>query len=115
MLECINLPSQLITGGEVQKYAIDGIDEIQYLFVAPHTVIDRHGHNPGQWEIWIDCENKLAKMCQVGKEHSLTNKSDKSKMILAIKGHNDTLDFDDFSNLLAAFDVVLSYGDMILL
>lgn len=97
MINSTLLPEELIEGkGErrfVNKYTLEGIDEVQSLFVTPLTSIKKHGHN-NQWEIWLDLVRKIAYICLKGEEHTLVNNSSNAKIFMAIKGHDD-YSYDD--------------------
>ena len=58
----------------VKKRTLEGIDEIQYLYVAPWTSIKMHGHDK-QWEIWVRISHKTAYVCLIDEKHELVNNS----------------------------------------
>ena len=51
--------AEYLIKSKVEKCTIEGIDEIQYLHVAPYTSIKRHGHNK-QWKVWVRLPHKTA-------------------------------------------------------
>ena len=87
MIETTQLSEKLITttreirqpfgyfgGPKVEKRILEGIDEIQYLYVTPWTNIKMHGHD-NQWELWVSFSHKTAHVCLKGEEHELVNNS----------------------------------------
>lgn len=97
MIKTIELPEEFIAGTaeasfyryggpKVEKSTLEGIDEIQYLDVAPWTSIKMHGHD-NQWEVWVRISHKTAHICLIGEEHELVNNSGSMMLLMAIKGH----------------------------
>lgn len=120
MLETTKLPAELIAGiGEtrypfgpkVEKRTLDGIDEIQYLYVSPWTSIKMHGHD-NQWEVWIWISRKTAYVCLKGEEHELVNKSDAGMILMAIKGNID-YSYDDLAGILRDWGFSVTHGSLV--
>lgn len=78
MIETTRLPEEFIAGIGETRYPfgpkvekqplLEGIDEIQYLYVSPWTSIKMHGHD-NQWEVWARLSHKTAHVCLKGEEH----------------------------------------------
>lgn len=110
MIKTVKLPEKFIAGTAgassswlvgpmAEKCTLDGIDEIQHLYVAPWTSIKMHGHG-NQWEVWVRITHKTAHVCLIGEEHELVNNSGACMTIMAIKGHvnysyNEKRDLDN--------------------
>lgn len=76
--------------GNVRKYTISGLDEMQSLTMDEQTDIEKHGHEENdQWEVWVDLVNRVAYICGKEKMHQMSNSSNKEKKLWAIKGHSD--------------------------
>ena len=99
MIKATKLPEELIAGTSgaspsrsvsprAEKRTLYGIDEIQYLRIAPWTSIGLHGHGD-QWEVWVDTSRNTAYVCLIGEKHELVNNSEKEMIVMAIKGHID--------------------------
>ncbi len=97
MIKTIELPEEFIAGTAeesayryggpgVNKTTLEGIDEIQYLYVSPWTSIKMHGHD-NQWEVWVNISRKTAHVCLIGEEHELINHREERMVVMAVKGH----------------------------
>lgn len=111
MMEETRLPKEFIDGREVRKLTLDGIDEIQYLYVAPRTSIKPHGHDD-QWEVWVRISHKTAYVCLKGEEHELVNRSGAMMLLMAIKGHSD-YSYDDIAQLFQRLGFSVHHGSLI--
>ncbi len=121
MIETTKLPKNFLSGiGEtrypfegpkVEKRTLEGIDEIQYLYVSPWTSINMHGHD-NQWEVWVRFTHKTAHVCLKGEEHELVNNSGKMMILMAIKGHID-YSYDDLAGLLCDWGFSVTHGSLV--
>ena len=122
MIETTKLPNELIEETKdhvlyepnpwVQKRTLYGIDEIQYLYVSPHTSIKKHGHN-NQWEVWIRIPQKEAYVCLHGEEHELVNNTGRMMVLMAIKGHIN-YSYDDLAELLEKWGFSVTHGSLVI-
>lgn len=125
MIKKTQLPEQIITGTrktrdqfrifekpKVEKLTLEGIDEIQHLYVAPWTSIKMHGHDENQWEVWARISHKTAHICLKGEKHELVNNSGEMMILMAIKGHGD-YSYEDFSKLFEGWGFSVSHGSLI--
>ncbi len=97
---------------EVEKITLEGIDEIQYLSIAPCTSIKMHGHEQ-QWEVWVRLFHKTAHICLIGEEHELENKSGKIINVLAIKGNKD-YSYDDLAYFFRNIGFSVAHGSLVI-
>lgn len=120
MIETTKLPKEFIAGlgqirepfgPEVRKRTLEGIDEIQHLYVTPWTSIKKHGHD-NQWEVWVRLSHKTAYVCLKGEEHELINNSGAMMILMAIKGHMD-YSYDDLAELLYAWGFSVTHGSLV--
>lgn len=124
MIEKTQLPEEFITGTrgarhpfghllgpKVEKRTLEGIDEIQYLYVAPWTSIKMHGHD-NQWEVWARLSHKTAHVCLKGEEHELVNNSGAMMILMAIKGHID-YSYDDLAGLLRDWGFTVTHDSLV--
>lgn len=120
MIETSKLPEELVSGigkirspfgPKVVKRTLEGIDEIQHLYVSPWTSIKKHGHN-NQWEIWVRISHKTAYVCLKGEEHELVNNSGAMMVLMAIKGHID-YSYDDLAGLLHDWGFAVTHGSLL--
>ena len=124
MIETTQLSEKLITttreirqpfgyfgGPKVEKRILEGIDEIQYLYVTPWTNIKMHGHD-NQWEVWVSFSHKTAHVCLKGEEHELVNNSGTVMILMAIKGHTD-YSYKDLSGLFQCWGFSVSHGSLV--
>lgn len=85
-----NLARDYVDGAFVLKRIIGDIDQVESLIVEPRTNIKLHGHEPGQWEIWICLYDMTAYVCMPNEAHMLINQRDQKLQLLTIKGRNET-------------------------
>ncbi len=122
MIETIRLPEEFIAGTAeessyrfggpvVEKCTLEGIDEIQYLYVAPRTSIKMHGHDK-QWEVWARISHKTAHVCLIGEEHELVNNSGAMMLLMAIKGHV-AYSYDDLAELFYKWGFSVYHGSLV--
>lgn len=122
MIKTIELPEEFIAGTaeassyrfggpKVEKSTIEGIDEIQYLYVAPRTSIKMHGHD-NQWEVWARISHKTAHICLIGEEHELVNNSGSMMLLMAIKGHVN-YSYDDLAELFYKWGFSVTHGSLV--
>ncbi len=120
MIETTKFPENLISGiGEtrypfgpkVEKRTLEGIDEIQYLYVSPWTSIKMHGHD-NQWEVWVHLTHRTAHVCLKGEEHELVNNGGAMMSLMAIKGHID-YSYDDLAGLLRDWGFSVTHGSLV--
>jgi hypothetical protein len=122
MIEKTRLPEKIISGTAeastyrfggpmVEKSTLEGIDEIQYLYVAPRTSINMHGHN-NQWEVWARISHKTAHVCLIGEEHELVNNSDANMILMAIKGHIN-YSYHDIAELFYKWGFSVTHGSLV--
>ena len=124
MIKTTQLPEEFITGTketrqpfgnyfgpEVEKRTLEGIDEIQHLYVAPWTSIKMHGHD-NQWEVWVRISSKTAHVCLMGEEHELVNNSGAMMILMAIKGHIN-YSYDDLAELFYDWGFSVHHGSLI--
>ena len=119
MIKTTQLSKELIEGGEklhpfeaeVRKRTLEGVDEIQHLYVTPWTSIKKHGHD-GQWEIWIRISHKVAYVCLKGEEHELINNSGSMMILMAIKGHIN-YSYDDLADFLRGWGFSVTQGSLV--
>lgn len=118
MIKTTKLPEELISGTRphpfgpvVEKCTLEGIDEIQYLYVSPWTSIKMHGHN-NQWEVWARIPQKAAYVCLKGEEHELINNSGIMMILMAIKGHSD-YSYDDLAQIFCKWGFSVNHGSLI--
>ena len=97
---------------EVEKCTLEGIDEIQYLSIAPWTSIKMHGHEL-QWEVWVRISHKTAHICLIGEEHELENNSDITMNVLAIKG-NMNYSYDDLAEFFKKLGFSVAHGSLVI-
>ena len=96
----------------VEKRTLEGIDEIQHLYIFPWTSIKKHGHNE-QWELWLRFSpNKRAYVCLKGEKHKLINNSSACLEIMAIKGHIN-YSYDDLAQFLFSFGFSSFHGSLV--
>lgn len=112
MISISSLPNEFITGVEVQKRTLSGIDELQHLLIRPYTSIKPHGHD-GRWEIWIHLAAKTAYICPKGETHELVNNSENTLILMAIKGHLDYY-YDDLAVLMYDWGFHVKRGSLII-
>ncbi len=121
MIKAMELPEEFITGTsgaspsrlvgpKAEKRTLEGIDEIQYLYVAPWTSIKMHGHD-NQWEVWARISHKTAYVCLIGEEHELVNNSGACMVIMAIKGHIN-YSYDDLAELFYRWGFSVTHGSL---
>lgn len=110
MIKETKLPEELIDGHDARKLTLEGIDEIQYLYVAPRTSIKPHGHD-NQWEVWVRIPYKTAHVCLKGEEHELVNTSGALVVLMAIKGHLD-YSYDDISEIFRRLGFTVHHGSL---
>ena len=120
MIKTSTLPENLLSGiGEirknpfgprVEKRTLEGIDEIQYLYVTPWTSIARHGHN-NQWEVWANLNSRTAYVCLKDEEHELVNNSGAMMVLMAIKGHIN-YSYDDLAGLFQDWGFSVTHGSL---
>lgn len=113
MLKPTELPRELIEGDVARKLTIEGIDEIQALYVAPKTSIKLHGHDNNQWEVWLRLSHKTAYVCLKGEEHQLVNTSGAMVLLMAVKGHND-YSFAELSQFFRSFGFSVHHGSLVI-
>ena len=122
MVETTRLPEEFISGTAeasayrfggpmVEKRTLEGIDEIQYLYVAPRTSIKMHGHD-NQWEVWARISHKTAHVCLIGEEHELVNNSGAMMILMAIKGHIN-YSYDDLAELFYKWGFSVTHGSLV--
>lgn len=122
MIKAIELPEEFIAGTaeassyrfggpKVEKRTLEGIDEIQYLYVAPRTSIKMHGHD-NQWEVWARISHKTAHICLIGEEHELVNNSGAMMILMAIKGHVN-YSYDDLAELFYKWGFSVTHGSLV--
>lgn len=122
MIKTIELPEEFIAGTAeassyryggptVEKSTLEGIDEIQYLYVAPWTSIKMHGHD-NQWEVWVRISHKTAHICLIGEEHELVNNSGSMMILMAIKGHVN-YSYDDLAELFCKWEFSVTHGSLV--
>lgn len=103
--------AEYLIKSKVEKCTIEGIDEIQYLHVAPYTSIKRHGHNK-QWEVWVRLSHKTAHVCLIGEEHELMNNSGTAMDLMAIKGNINYL-YDDLAEFFTKLGFSVTHGSLV--
>ena len=103
-------PSRLV-GPKAEKRTLEGIDEIQYLYVAPWTSIKMHGHD-NQWEVWVNIFRKTAYVCLIGEEHELVNNSGTCMVNMAIKGHLN-YSYDDLAEFFYRLGLSVTRGSLV--
>ena len=122
MIKTIKLPEEFIAGTaeasfyryegpKVEKSTLEGIDEIQYLYVAPWTSIKMHGHD-NQWEVWARISHKTAYVCLIGEEHELVNNSGSMMLLMAIKGHVN-YSYDDLAEFFYKWGFSVTHGSLV--
>lgn len=122
MIKAIELPDEFIAGTAeesayryggpgVSKTTLEGIDEIQHLYVSPWTAIKKHGHD-GQWEVWLDLFRKRAYVCLIGEEHELANNRKERMILMAIKGHGE-YSYDDFGEFFCNLGFSVYHGSLV--
>ena len=120
MLKKENLSRKFIEGTKVvykhqlplvEKYTLNGIDEIQFLNVSSRTSIKMHAHT-NQWEIWLWPYCREAYICLKGEQHELKNDCDNSMLIMAVKGHSDC-SYEDLAYPLHDLGFSVSHGSLI--
>lgn len=111
MLKATILPEDVIEGRGAWKITLEGIDEIQYLNVAPKSTIKVHKHDE-QWEIWVRLQKKEAYVCLKGEEHGLVNTSESTIVLMAIKGHHD-YSWEDLRDVLNNWGFTVYRGSLI--
>lgn len=116
MIQSTRLPKELMkknrgVGPVVEKTTIEGVDEIQHLYVEPWTSIVKHGHDD-QWEVWVFLPIKKAFVCLKGEEHELVNHSGTCKVLMAIKGHKD-YSFEDLAGVFKKWGFSVEHGSPI--
>ena len=105
-------PAALIIGsGVVGKMTLNQIDEIQCLHVDPWTTIKEHGHEAGQWEVWVDMEEFVAYVCMSGEKHGLINNHNSPMTIMAVKGHQE-LAWADFVEFFEGLGFAVVHGSI---
>ena len=92
-------------------HSLEGIDEIQYLCVAPPTSVKMHGHD-NQWEVWARIFHKTAHICLIGEEHELVNNSSTMMILMAIKGHVN-YSYDDLAKLFYKWGFSVTHGSLV--
>lgn len=98
-------------GPMAEKRILEGIDEIQHLYVAPWTSIEMHGHDK-QWEVWVRFSHKTAHICLVGEEHELVNNSGVAMNLMCIKGHIN-YSYDDLAGLFYMWGFSVTHGSLV--
>ena len=123
MIEATRLPEELVTrvgivhspfgsiGPIVEKRILEGIDEIQQLYVSPWTSIKMHGHD-NQWEVWAQLSHKTAYVCLQDEEHELVNNTGSMMILMAIKGHIN-YSYDDLAGFLQSLGFTVTHGSMV--
>ena len=123
MIEAKRIPEELVTrvgtvhspfgsiGPIVEKRTLEGIDEIQQLYVSPWTSIKMHGHD-NQWEVWVRLSHKTAYVCLKDEEHELVNNTGSMMILMAIKGHKN-YSYDDFAGFLQSLGFTVTHGSMV--
>lgn len=124
MIEKTQLPEEFITGTRktrnqfehllkptVEKHTLEGIDEIQHMYVSPWTTIKMHGHD-NQWEVLVRLSHKTAHICLKGEEHELVNNSSAMMILMAIKGHFD-YSFEELASLFQGWGFSVSHGSLV--
>lgn len=96
---------------QVEKCTLEGIDEIQYLYISPYTSIKMHDHD-GQWEVWVRISHKTAHICLIGEEHELVNNSSACMVLMAIKGHIN-YSYDDLAELFYKWGFSVAHGSLV--
>ncbi len=96
---------------EVKKCTLE-VNEIQYLNIAPRTLIKMHGHDQ-QWEVWVRLSHKTAHICLIGEEHELENNSDVTINILAIKG-NANYSYEDLAYFFKRLGFSVAHGSVVI-
>lgn len=96
----------------VEKRTLEGIDEIQHMYVAPWTSIKMHGHDDNQWEVLISISHKTAHICLIGEEHELVNNSGAMMLLMAIKGHVN-YSYDDIAEFFYRCGFSVEHGSLI--
>lgn len=123
MIKATNIPEELVSGtgkndnGRLWKpmaktRTLEGIDEIQHLYVAPLTSIKMHGHDK-QWEVWLDIAQKNAYVCLIDETHELVNNSAAMRILMAIKGHIN-YPYDDLAGLLYSWGFHVIHGSLVI-
>lgn len=122
MIEATKVPEELITrtcekglfrlvGPMVEKRILEGIDEIQYLYVAPWTTIKKHGHD-NKWEVWVRISRQTAHVCLIGETHELVNNTGEIMILMAIKGHIN-YSYDDLAGLFSMWGFSVTHGSLV--
>ena len=107
------LPTELVNGGIIRKLALNEIDELQNLYIPAFTSIKMHGHNEGQWEIWVISKKRKAYICMPNQEHEFINLSKESVVVLAIKG-TDSSSYEDLAFFVESFGFNAERGSVII-
>ena len=110
MIKEEKFPAELVDGVEVLKTPITGIDEIQYLYIAPKTSIKLHGHN-NQWEVWTIVSKKESYICPKDEKHELINNSNEPVKVMAIKGNLD-YSYEELSNFFTNLGFTTYHGSI---
>ena len=122
MIEATRVPDDYIAGTRetslcwaegpmVEKRILEGIDQIEHLYVAPWTSIKMHRHD-NQWEVWVRLSHKTAHICLVGEEHELVNNSGSMMILMAIKGHIN-YSYDDLAGLFKMWGLSVTHGSLV--
>lgn len=96
---------------KVEKKTLEGIDEIQYLKVAPKTAIKTHGHKD-QWEVWVWTSEKKVYVCPKNERHTCVNNSDASIILMAVKGHID-YSYEELEGVFSDLGFSVIKGDLL--
>lgn len=104
-------PTYIDSESIVEVSRISGIMEMQFLELSPWTKINMHGHDNGQWEIWLLLKNRRAYICMQGEKHELENDSDDTLKVLAIKGEADE-NYNDLATMLHIAGYSVSKGSL---
>lgn len=93
----------------VEKRTLE-IGEVQYLYVAPWTSINMHGHKD-QWEVWEWISRKEAYVCLKGEEHELVNNTNSEMVLRANKGSMD-YSYDELEELFRMWGFSVYHGSL---
>lgn len=97
----------------VKRCALEGIDEVQQMYIAPWSAIKMHEH-VNQWEVWVNISHKKAYVCLKGEKHKLVNNTGTMITLLSIKGHTN-YSYEDIAELFERWNFSTSHSSLVVM
>lgn len=101
MLNKKNIKTSSTRSFDAQEVTLNGVSEIQYLYVPPRASIEKHTHED-QWELIVHLAAKTVYVTLKNEEHEVINESGHMLSLMVIHG-NSRYSFEDFKEFFENF------------